>query len=186
MMELVFFLEGQSEEMMLRGFLPRILPENILPRYIVFRGKQDMDKRLVRSLRGYGNPQARFVILRDKDSGDCTEVKRRLLEKCREAGRDALVRIACHELESWYLADLIAVEKGLGIGNLSHRQNKGKYRDPDRLGSPSKEMELLINSEYQKVPGSRAIGPHLDPENTRSRSFAVFVSGVRKLAGTPA
>lgn len=183
MTELVFFLEGQSEEMMLRGLLPKILPENVQPRYVVFRGKQDMDRKLVSRLRGYNTPQTRFIILRDQDSGKCTDVKNRLLEKCREAGREALVRIACHELESWYLADLVAVENGLGVDNLSRRQNESKYREPDRLGSPKRELINLTGDRYTEVPGSEAIGCHLDPDNTRSRSFSVFVSGVRKVAG---
>lgn len=53
-------------------------------------------------------------MLRDKDSGDCVETKNRLAGICRDAGKpNALIRIACHELESWYLGDLSAVEQGL-------------------------------------------------------------------------
>jgi adenine-specific DNA-methyltransferase len=39
-----------------------------------------------------------------------------------------------------------------------------------------------IAPAYQKVGGSRSIGPHLDPVNNRSHSFGVFVAGIRKLA----
>jgi hypothetical protein len=186
MMELVFFLEERSAKEMLEGFLPKILPASIPYCCIPFNGKQDLEKHLVERMRRYRNPQAQFIILRDKDAGDCNATKQRLLSKCREAGREALVRIACHELESWYLADLNAVEKGLGLDNLSSRQNKSKYRDPDSLGSPSNELKLLTNKQYTKGSGSHAIGPHLDPDNTRSRSFAVFVSGVRRAAGVGA
>jgi hypothetical protein len=40
---------------------------------------------------------------------------------------------------------------------------------------------LLTDGCYQEIAGSRAIGPYLDPDNTRSKSFTVFVAGVRKM-----
>jgi hypothetical protein len=180
MSELVFFLEEPSAEAMLRGLLPKILPETILPRYIVFEGKQDLEKQLVKKLRHYRVPDARFIIMRDKDAADCVVVKNSLVEKCREAGKPGtIVRIACHELESWYLADLAAVENGLGLSNLIDLQRKPMYANPDDYPSPSKTI-CKVAPGYQKVGGSRAIGPHLDPENTRSKSFKVFIEGIRK------
>jgi hypothetical protein len=120
-------------------------------------------------------------VLRDQDAGDCKIVKTRLVEKCAEAGKpDALVRIACRELESWYLADLAAVESGLGVNALVRLQSKNPYRAPDSLPVPSAQLSRIVPN-YQKVGGSRAIGPHLDLENTRSRSFAVFVAGLRRM-----
>jgi hypothetical protein len=180
MSEIVFFLEEPSAEAMLQGLLPRLLQEGARTRFVVFEGKQDLEKQLVRKIRGYrGN--ARFIVLRDQDAGDCRIVKSRLVEKCAEAGKpDALVRIACHELESWYLADLAAVESGLGVKALVRLQNKNPYRAPDFWPVPSAQLSRIVPS-YQKVGGSRAIGPHLDLENTRSRSFAVLVAGLRQL-----
>jgi hypothetical protein len=69
-------------------------------------------------MRGYVNPEARFVVFRDQDSApDCKAVKARLAEHCQQAGRAAksLVRIACKELETFYLADLNDVEQGLAL-----------------------------------------------------------------------
>ena len=182
MTELVFLLEGQSEAALLDGLMPRLLP-GVPCRKIPFKGKQDMEKQMVRRIRGYQNPEAKFILLRDQDSGDCGSLKRRLLEKCREAGKEILVRIACHEIESWYLADLTAVEKGLGVPNLARHQNRMKYREPDTLGSPERELRRLTGNLYQEVGGSRAIGPLLDLDNKRSRSFAVFVEGIKSLMG---
>lgn len=181
MKELVFFLEEPSAEATLQGLLPRILPEGVIWRAIVFEGKQDLEKRLVKKLRGYLNPDARFVILRDKDAADCKAIKKQLTEKCIEAGKpEVLIRIACHELESWYLADLAAVERGLKISGLASRQGKSLFRTPDATVNPSYELERIVPF-YQKLGGSRAIGPYLDPDNTRSNSFRVFVSGIRLL-----
>ena len=38
---LVFLLEEPSAKEMLKGILPRLLPEHIQPQFIVFEGKQD-------------------------------------------------------------------------------------------------------------------------------------------------
>jgi hypothetical protein len=139
--ELVFFLEEPSAAAMLDGLLPRILPEGVIYRNIVFEGKQDLEKRMIKRMRGYLNPDAKFTILRDKDSSNCIELKTKLRNKCIEAERsDTLIRIACHELESWYLADLAAVEKGLDIPKLADLQNKRLFRSPDAFPNPASEL----------------------------------------------
>lgn len=181
MIEVVFLLEELSARAMLEGLLPKLLPDTIRCRYIVFEGKQDLERQLVKRMRGYRVPNARFVVLRDKDSEDCWAVKRRLVGKCTEAHQPAsLVRVACHELESWYLGDLAAVEVGLGVTGLVRHQNKVPYDQPDDLAAPARKLNSIAPS-YQKVGGSRAIGPHLNPANNRSHSFGVFVAGIQKL-----
>ena len=183
MSEIVFLLEEESARVMLDGLLPRILPEGMTYICIPFEGKQDLERQLVRRLRGYRVPGAKFVVLRDQDAEDCKVVKRRLVAKCSESGKSGvLVRIACRELESWYLADLEAVEKGMGITGqrLVKRQNELKFVSPDNYVSPLGTLKQIVPS-YQKVGGSRAIGPYLDLNNTRSLSFSSFIKGIRKL-----
>jgi hypothetical protein len=181
--ELVFLLEELSAKALLEVLLPRFLDPSIIPRFVPFEGKQDLDKQLERKLRGYQNPHARFIVLRDQDSfADCRRLKDTLLAKCQAAGRDAvtLVRIACHELETFYLADLAAVEKALQLRGLSQQQAVAKYRTPDTLGSPSHELSLLTKKSYQKVGDSRRIGAYLDIENARSVSFKNLMIGIRR------
>ncbi|MBF0169779.1 MAG: DUF4276 family protein [Nitrospinae bacterium] len=180
MREIVFFLEELSAVEMLKGILPKIMPEDCTCRYVPFEGKSDLEKQLLIKLRSYQKPDARFVILRDKDAGDCKQIKAKLLDICAKSGKsDFIVRIACHELESWYLADLAAVERGLGIKGLVKRyQERNPYRQPDNLPSPSKKLSEITTHRYQKLSGSRLIGPHLDIANTRSKSFSAFVEGV--------
>lgn len=102
MRTVLFCLEEPSAKEMLRGILPRLLPPGVTPRYLVFRGKQDLEKQLVKRLRGWRQPNTTFVVMRDQDSGDCKIIKEKLTNLCVEAGRDtALIRIACHELESF-------------------------------------------------------------------------------------
>jgi len=110
---LVFFLEEPSAKEMLTALLPKILPPEIDSRFIVFQGKQDLEKNLLKRLRGWRVPESGFIVLRDQDSGDCHTIKRKLSVICSEAEKEVLVRIACHEMESFYLGDLSAVEKGL-------------------------------------------------------------------------
>lgn len=182
MKEVVFFLEEESAKALLECVFPLLLPptSEVLPRFIVFEGKQDLDRQLERKLRGYLNPDARFIVMRDQDRADCRKVKRSLAAMCARARRpETVVRIACRELEAFYLGDLRAVEFGLGIAGLAAKQNGSKFRDPDRLHSPSRELEKLTNHRYQKVAGSRAIAPHLDLEAPRSRSFHHLLRAIR-------
>jgi len=184
MKTLVFFLEEPSAQRMLEGVLPRLIPADVFVRYVVFQGKSDLEKQLVRKLRYWLLPDSVFVVMRDQDAGDCQDIKMRLVDLCSQAGRnEALVRVACRELESFYLGDLEAVEHGLSIRGLASKQGQRKYRNPDRLGSPSEELNKLTKGKYQKVAGSRAIGVHLNLENNSSRSFIVLLSGIKKVLG---
>lgn len=90
MKTIVFFLEEPSAREMLAGILPRILPSSIQVRYIVFRGKQDLEKNLKKKLCGWRLPDSIFVVMRDQDSGDCKAIKNqtgRPLPRSRQRGR---------------------------------------------------------------------------------------------------
>jgi hypothetical protein len=184
MRELVFLLEEASASALLETLLPRILSQQVTHRLIPFEGKQDLEKQLARKIRAYRNPNARFIVLRDQDSHpDCRALKRRLWDICASTDRQdhCLVRIACTELETFYLADLQAVETALGVAGLSARQNSRKFRNPDRLASPSQELKALTDNRYQKVSGSRAIGAHIEPSNGRSASFSHLMTAIRMM-----
>ena len=170
---------------MLKGVLPRVLPNGVNCFYIVFEGKQDLEKQLVRKMRGWQLPETAFLVIRDQDSADCMDVKKHLIDLCREAGRpNALVRIACRELESFYFGDLSAVEAGLGVKNVVELQRKAKYRVPDSIENPFDKLQKLTDGTYQNVSGSRIIGALLSLDNNTSHSFNVLVSGIRKLFAT--
>ena len=125
MRQIVFLLEEPSAKEMLKGILPKIVPETIRIYYDVFQGKQGLEKRLPIRLRGWRNPDTLFVVLRDQDSGNCITIKNNLFQKCTEAGKaDVLVRIACRELESFYLGDLKAVAQAIGPPNIARQQKK--------------------------------------------------------------
>jgi hypothetical protein len=182
MKTIVFFLEEPSAREMLAGILPRILPNDMQIRYVVFQGKQDLEKNLKAKLRGWMLPDSIFVVMRDQDSGDCKAIKNKLVGLCSEAGKaGVLVRIACRELESFYLGDLVAVEKGLGLKGIKTQQQGKKFRNPDALGNPADELFRLTGNTYDKVSGSRAIAPCLNLKSNCSISFNVLVSGIYNL-----
>ena len=80
-MNLVFVLEEPLAREMLKGLLPRVLPDAVQVRYVVFEGKHDLEKNIIRRLRGWRAPNSVFVVLRDQDAADCRAVKRELARK---------------------------------------------------------------------------------------------------------
>ena len=184
MSNLVCLLEEPSAKAMLSIVLKKIVPDFMAIRFIVFDGKQDLETQIERKIRGWNQPSSYFLIMRDQDSGNCYDIKANLLSKVERAGKKevTLVRIACHELESFYLGDLLAIENGLDITGLAKQQNNKKYRTPDNLSNPADELNRLTKKQYQKVSGSRAIGPFLKLDNSnKSVSFSVLIEGVKKL-----
>jgi hypothetical protein len=179
--EVVFLLEEPSMRNFLEELLPRLAPG--LPfTLIAHEGKSDLEKSLPRKLRGWRTPGARFVVVRDQDSGDCLVIKARLAAIARDAGKpEAIVRIACRELEAWLLGDPSGLARALGRPELAHVGTKEKFRDPDRLGSPSRELESLLGV-YSKTSGARAAGQHVSWQTNSSRSFAHFIRAVQQLA----
>ncbi len=181
MRTLVFLLEEPSAQDALEGLLPKLIPADVRLRFLVFEGKQDLEKRMARRIRGWLDEHSLFVVLRDQDNGDCQVIKQRLMERCGEGGRpEALVRIACRELESWFVGDWQAVGEAFTLPNLHKQSVKAIYRNPDNLGSPVTELRKFIPT-YQKRDGARRIGRHLAVGRNCSRSFQVFVQGIMRL-----
>lgn len=164
----------------LEGLLPRIVPATVSFILVPHEGKSDLERSLPRKLKAWRDPDAKFIVVRDQDRADCLDVKGRLQALCAATGREGtLIRIACRELEAWYLADLAAVDRAYDTG-LARQQGKKKFRYPDQLGSPSRELAALV-PDFRKVDGARRLGPLLDIENQRSKSFSHFVRGLRRL-----
>ena len=182
MTTLVFLLEEPSARETLKGLLPKILPASIETKFLVYEGKQDLEKRMVRQMRAWRRPDSRFVVLRDQDQGDCRVIKQSLAALCRKAGHpDAVVRIACRDLEAWFIGDWTAVAEAFGKPSLARQSAKAKYREPDTVITPVSELRRFLPG-YQKVDGARRIGPFLATERNGSHSFQAFVSAVRRLA----
>lgn len=178
MVQLVFLLEEPFAKVLLDDLLPRVLPTDVSFLCIPHEGKQDLEKSIPIKLKCWTVPDTWFVVVRDKDQDDCVRMKARLQKLCTDSDRpDTLVRIAIHELESWFLGDLAAVGKAFNQPKLAGKQGSKKFRNPDALANAQQELKKLIKG-YQKVAGARAIAPHLDPATNRSVSFQQLVSGL--------
>ena len=181
MNEVVFLLEEPSAQDLLEGLLPRLIPDHWSVRYIPFQGKQDLEKRLVRFLHAWRNRNARFVVMRDQDSGDCRTIKSNLLALCDQARRpDALIRVARRDLESWILGDMDAFGREFACTQATRRSSRAKFRNPDAIGSPVQELRRFVPT-YQKREGAKRMGPLLCPDRNLSNSFRVFCQGLTRL-----
>ena len=180
MSRMVFLLEERSMKTLLEGMLPRFFPElNFI--CIPHEGKQDLEKSIPRKLRAWHEPGVRFVVVRDNDGGDCHRLKERLVTLCSEAGRpDVLVRIACQELEAWYLGEPAAIAEAFGENKMRGKGKKSRYRDPDAIRQPSREILRLVPA-FQKISGARRMASYLSRNGNVSKSFQVMMDGVESM-----
>ena len=185
MRELVFCLEEASARRFLEGVVSRVNQQNVPVRYIVFEGKQDLEGSLERRIKGYRNPDAIFIIMRDQDGApDCKVIKQKLKKICVKAGRsEAVVRIACRELEAFYWGDLAAVERALGVSGLRKLSTKAQFRDSDSIVNPARELNTATKGLYQKVLGSEMIGREISVDHCTSRSFQALRDSVLAVIG---
>ena len=180
--EIVFLLEEKSARALLERVLDRI-SARISARYIVFEGKQDLQKHLEKKLKHYQNPNAIFLVMQDQDLDDCKELKQNLWEKVKQSGKaeQTSIRISCHELESFYLGDLAAVGKALNLKLPS--QESQKFRNPDTINNPAQLLKQITKYRYSKIAGSRAIADYLNlTGQNRSASFRVLIESLRRLS----
>lgn len=185
MRTLVFLVEEPSAKALLEGLVPRLIPAgiDIHAQYLVFQGKQDLESKLVRRMRGWLAPNTSFVVLRDQDSADCKSGKKTLLGLVGDSGQPtSLVRVACRELESWIVGDWEAVAEAFGKPKLAELGTRKKFRDPDKLHKPSAELEKLV-AGYTKTDGARRVGRLLHPERNKSGSFRAFCQGLKRVVG---
>lgn len=137
--DLIFLLEELSTKNVLEVILPKLIPEYIKYRCIAHQGKQDLAKSITIKIKAFQyNLKTKFVVVHNQDSHDCKKLKTDLLQLCKNSGKsEVIIRIICHELESWFLGDLTAIEKAYKLKekSLSKKQTQNKFRNPDQLNS---------------------------------------------------
>lgn len=178
-MKLVFLLEESSMKEFLDIILPKVLPEGVQFITIPHSGKTDLKKSIPIKMRGWNEPDVRFVILHDRDANDCLALKHDLQKLCEGYNKRFIIRIPCQELEAWYFGDLRAVSSAFG-NKVERLQGKKKYRIPDEINDPKEVLQKLL-PEYGQREGARKIARFMDIDANTSHSFRVFVEGVRKL-----
>ena len=202
-MHIKFFLEEPSAEEALRYILPKIFSDSVSYEFHVSEGRDDLLKELPKRLKGHQwiPNDWRIVVLIDEDRKNCRKLKTRLEKAAYEAGfvtksraaqnEDFQVvnRLAIEELEAWFFGDIIALHAAYPRipENL---QSKRKYRNPDAIrGGTYEALEhLLIQKNYYRgrIPKptvAQNIAQHMEPDRNRSKSFQVFVDGLKACVG---
>lgn len=170
MARLVFLLEERSMKVFLDELLPRLFPD-LTFQCVPHEGKQDLEKSIPRKLKAWREPGVHFVVLRDNDGADCRVAKQRLVVLCQTGGRpDSIVRLACQELEAWYLGEPEALVEAYQRPDLATLASRERFRDPDSVMQPSQALRELVPS-FQKVMGARLMGTLVTDLRNRSRSF---------------
>ncbi len=180
-LKLVFLLEEPSMKNYLDQILPKIVPPNVEFQTVPHRGCWDLRLSISKKLRNWTEPnrEIRFVVVHDRDSKDCLELKRELRELCDAVRPGVLIRIPCQELEAWYWGDLKAVSEAMGRDITSYSKKK-KYRIPDAIVDP-KECLYKLFPTMQQCHTAIEVGKHAHITENTSVSFCYFVQGVQNL-----
>ena len=202
-MHIEFFLEEPSTQETLKAILPKILSNNVTFDFLVFEGKDDLLNNLSARLMGYRwiPDNWRIMVLIDEDRRDCHELKAKLENAADGAGFvtksnaapnenfQVVNRLAIEELEAWFFGDVEAMHAAYSRIPVN-LQSKAKYRDPDAIrGGTHEALERILKlANYYKgnVPKrevAQNIAQHMEPNRNRSRSFQVFVEGLKACVG---
>ncbi len=179
-------VEEASMKNLLEVILPQILPEGYELEINCFirphQGKSDLKKSIPKKARAYQYfPQpVKLIIIQDQDSNDCIKLKESLRKLVEDNNTELpyLIRIACKELENWYLGDMQAIEKAYPNFKAIRHENKAKYRNPDNVFGAA-EMEKLVK-DFSKGIASRTIPNYMEIEANNSDSFNHLISGLQR------
>jgi hypothetical protein len=105
-MFLIFLVEGQSDKILLEAIIPNLIPsdKNIELKFTIFSGKHDLLNNMKLFIDQWKKPNSLFIILCDQDKENCLLLKEKINNILINSNKKFLVRIACKELESFYLA----------------------------------------------------------------------------------
>ena len=180
-------------EAFLRVVLPRILGATqfeIRP----FQNKDQLLKHLPSRLQGYAKwipEDYRIVVLADRDSEDCEQLKAQLEQMALDAGLatrsqpaggqfTVINRIVIEKLEAWYFGDLDAVEKAFPSFKANKYKYKSRFKNPDAINKPGDELKRLVRG-FSKSIAAREIPKHMSIEQNTSTSFNHLISGLLNL-----
>ena len=167
----------------LEGILSSVLPADIVLYSNCFirvhEGKQHLQKEIPKKIKAYGHIRipTKVIIIQDQDTANCIDLKQKLHRLVEESGSlPHLIRIACRELEAWYLGDMDAIEQVYPRFKADHFRKWAEFRDPDRLMA-SEELKKLI-PDFRKCFASREIPKHMNLIGNSSRSFNHLIGGI--------
>jgi hypothetical protein len=197
-----FLVEEPSMEAALRALLPKVLGQIELEIHR-FQGKSDLRRELPNRLRGYASwlpPSWRIVVVIDRDSEACEELKRELDDAARAAGLglrtstgapwQVVNRLAIEELEAWFFGDWTAVRAAYPRVPATI-PSKQPYRACDAIRGGTWEAfeRVLQQAGYftgglRKIEVAREVAGHMVPSRNRSPSFGKLLEILTELAAT--
>lgn len=194
-------VEEPSMEAALTELLPKILPGTSFHVH-THQGKLDLLGKLPQKLKAYAAwipPTWRIVVVVDRDSDDCKNLKKRLDDTVARAGlltRSAAAdsasyvvvnRIAIEELEAWYFGDWTAVCAAYPKAPRKIT-SKAEYRAPDEIKGGTWEAFLRVlqpagyfTGGLRKIEAARAIAKHMAPSRNTSPSFCALRDALEAL-----
>ena len=202
-MHIEFFLEEPSAAEALRYILPKIFSDDVSFNFLIFEGKHNLLHNLSTLLKGYQwiPDDWRIMVLIDEDREDCHQLKERLETAAHKAGLvtksnalpnssfQVVNRLAIEELEAWFFGDIEALHEAYPRVP-KNLQDQAKYRDPDAIrGGTHETLEhILKRANYYKgnLPKrevAQNIAQHMEPSRNRSKSFQVFIEGLKACVG---
>ena len=201
-MQIEFLLEERSAEVALKIILPKILSDDVDCTFHVSQGKPDLLKNLPTLLKGFSPPisdNRRIMVLIDEDREGCFQLKAQLEAIAHDAGFvtkssasqegdfQVVNRLAIEELEAWFFGDIEALQAAYPSVS-RNLQCQDRYRDPDAItGGTHEALGRVLRGYYPKrVPKTkmaRKIAKHMEPSRNRSKSFQVFVDGLKACVG---
>jgi hypothetical protein len=168
------------------------------------RGQLDPQKRILldrlpKILQGYGrslqNIEAAVLVVVDLDDRECLQFKQELvsiLERCYPRP-NALFRIAIEEIEAWFFGDKVALKRAY-----PHAKDSvlNMYDQDSICGTWEKMADAIYHGGSVKLKAlgypligevkrewAKNISPQININNNNSKSFQVFCTGVKRLAG---
>ena len=197
-MHIEFFLEERSAEVALKIILPKILSDDVDFTFHVSQGKHDLLKNLPTLLKGFSPPisdNRRIMVLIDEDREDCFQLKAQLeaiahaadfvtkSSASQEGDFQVVNRLAIEELEAWFFGDIEALRNAY-----PRVSRNAQYQDPDAIENGTSEalwraLRRYYPKRFPKTKVARKIAKHMEPSRNRSRSFQVFVEGLKACVG---
>jgi hypothetical protein len=197
-MHIEFLIEDYSGGEALDHLLPQCLKPGTEYRIHRFGGKQDLLKKLPSRLKGYKayiSLDDLIVVLIDRDSEDCLQLKQKLEKISLDAGFltkttdiqsfQVLNQIMIEELEAWFFGDISAIVKAYPNIN-PNIAKQSKYRDPDAIrGGTCEALERVLQTAryhqggLDKPKAARDIAKYMNPEVNTSMSFQAFYNGLK-------
>ncbi|MCK5537632.1 MAG: DUF4276 family protein, partial [Bacteroidales bacterium] len=170
------------------GILPRLGFDEKLFEIKHHRGKEDLLNNLHKIIPSLSKRAKHIMVVIDQDKQDCVVLKNKINQQMIfRSDCTYTIRIACYELESWFLGDMAAIEQCSDRFKAQSFQNKDKYRHIDSIEKPSTVLTKIIpdwkkkHTSKPKFAETIASLISLEQNTNRSKSFLVLLDSLYSL-----